>query len=57
VGDLLLDPARETLARALVAGSHRTLPPVVPAALGPEAGAIGAALLARRHRGGFEARR
>jgi glucokinase len=48
VGDLLLDPARETLARALVAATHRTIPPVVPSALGPEAGAIGAAWLARR---------
>jgi len=48
VGDLLLDPAREALARALVAAPHRTVPPVVPAGLGPEAGAIGAALLARR---------
>jgi glucokinase len=48
VGDQLLDPARGALARALVAAPHRTVPPVVPAALGPEAGAIGAALLARR---------
>ena len=48
VGDLLLDPAREALARALVASTHRTVPPIVPAALGSEAGAIGAALLARR---------
>jgi glucokinase len=52
VGDLLLDPARAALARSLVAASHRTVPPVVPAALGPEAGAIGAALLARRHHAG-----
>jgi glucokinase len=51
VGDLLLDPAREALSRALVAAPHRTVPPVVPAALGPESGAIGAALLARRHAG------
>jgi glucokinase len=36
------------LARSLVAASHRTVPPIVPAALGSEAGAIGAALLARR---------
>jgi glucokinase len=48
VGDLLLDPAREALARSLVASAHRTVPPIVPAALGSEAGAIGAALLARR---------
>ncbi len=50
VGDLLLDPAREALDRSLVAARHRTVPPVVPAALGPEAGAVGAALLARRSR-------
>jgi glucokinase len=48
VGDLLLDPAREALARSLVASAHRIVPPIVPAALGSEAGAIGAALLARR---------
>jgi len=48
VGGLLLDPARETLGRQLVAAAHRTVPPVVPAALGPEAGAIGAALLVQR---------
>jgi len=51
VGDLLLDPARDALGRALVAAPHRTVPPVVPSALGPEAGAIGAALLARQHAG------
>jgi hypothetical protein len=28
--------------------SHRTLPPVVPARLGPEAGLVGAATLALR---------
>jgi glucokinase len=48
VGDLLLEPARQTLARSLVAAEHRTVPPLVPTALGPESGAIGAALLARR---------
>jgi len=48
VGDLLLDPARNALSRSLVAARHRTVPPIVPAALGSEAGAIGAALLARR---------
>ncbi|HET9421386.1 MAG TPA: ROK family protein [Nocardioides sp.] len=51
VGDLLLEPAREALARSLVAAPHRTVPPIVPAALGSEAGAIGAALLARRSSG------
>ncbi len=47
-GDLLLDPAREALRESLVGAPHRTIPPVVRAALGPEAGAIGAAELARQ---------
>lgn len=45
-GERLLEPARRELARLVVGGPHRTLPPVVAAALGPEAGAIGAAALA-----------
>ena len=47
-GDLLLEPARTALGRALVAADHRVVPPMVPAALGPDAGMIGAADLARR---------
>jgi glucokinase len=47
-GDLLLGPARLALRRSLVGAEHRTVPPVVRAALGPEAGAIGAADLARQ---------
>ena len=47
-GDLLLEPARRTLRTSLVGADHRTIPPVVRAALGPEAGAIGAADLARQ---------
>lgn len=47
-GDLLLDPARTSLADALVAAEHRVVPPVVAAALGPDAGLVGAAALARR---------
>jgi glucokinase len=47
-GDLLLDPARKALRESLVGAEHRTVPPVVRAALGPEAGAIGAADLARQ---------
>lgn len=47
VGDLLLDPAREALIRSTYAAAHRHLPPLVPAMLGPQAGAIGAAHLAR----------
>ena len=47
-GDLLLEPAREAMRGSLVGAPHRTVPPVVRAALGPEAGAIGAADLARQ---------
>ena len=46
-GDLLLEPARRALRDSLVGAAHRTVPPVVRAGLGPEAGAIGAADLAR----------
>ena len=46
-GDRLLEPARESLARSLVGVGHRVVPLVVPAALGPQAGLIGAASLAR----------
>lgn len=44
-GDLLLDPARASLRRSLVGASHRRIPEMVCAQLGPEAGMIGAALL------------
>jgi glucokinase len=47
VGDLLLDPARAAMIRSTYAAGHRHLPPLVPAMLGPGAGAIGAAYLAR----------
>ncbi|GAA4721505.1 ROK family protein [Nocardioides conyzicola] len=47
-GDLLLEPARHALRESLVGAAHRTVPPVVRAALGPEAGAVGAADLARQ---------
>jgi glucokinase len=46
-GNRLLDPAREALERSLVAADHRDLPPLRPAGLGPAAGLVGAALLAR----------
>jgi glucokinase len=45
-GDLLLDPARAMLEKRLVGAGSRPTPPIVPAALGPEAGFIGAALRA-----------
>ncbi|WP_289017565.1 ROK family glucokinase [uncultured Ornithinimicrobium sp.] len=46
-GDLLLRPARETLARRLVGRGHRPVPPVLAAELGVGAGLVGAADLAR----------
>lgn len=45
-GDLLLDPAVEAYHARIVARDHRTVPPVVRAELGDDAGLIGAALLA-----------
>lgn len=46
-GDLLLDPAREMFARRLTGRGHRPLTPIVAAELGPSAGLVGAADLAR----------
>ncbi len=48
VGDLLLHPARAALRRSLYAARHRALPDLRPTACGPDAGAVGAAVLARR---------
>jgi len=45
-GDRLLEPARAALRRALVGAPYRVVPPVRRARYGPEAGAVGAALLA-----------
>ena len=47
-GNRLLDPARAELGRCLVGAGHRDAPPVIAAALGPEAGVVGAAEIARR---------
>jgi glucokinase len=47
-GDRLLEPARNALQRSLVGAAHRVVPPLVSAVLGPEAGLVGAAELARR---------
>jgi glucokinase len=47
-GDLLLDPAREAYANALTGRGHRIRADVRIAELGPEAGIVGAADLARR---------
>jgi glucokinase len=45
-GDRLLAPAREALEVSLVGAGHREVPPLAPAALGPSAGLVGAAVLA-----------
>ena len=45
-GERLLGPAREALGISLVGAGHREVPPLVPAALGPAAGLVGAATLA-----------
>ncbi|MGH3319296.1 MAG: ROK family glucokinase [Streptosporangiaceae bacterium] len=47
-GDLLLDPTREALAKALTGRGHRPVADVRVAQLGPDAGLVGAADLARR---------
>ena len=45
-GDLLLEPARRAFAEAVEGRSHRPEVPILPAALGNDAGAVGAADLA-----------
>lgn len=47
-GERLLEPARRELGRRLVGAAHRRVPPVLRAELGPRAGLVGAAVLARR---------
>ena len=46
-GELLLGPAREALGRTLTGRGFRPEPPIVRAELGPDAGFVGAADLAR----------
>jgi glucokinase len=46
-GDLLLDPTRRAFARSLTGRGHRQEPVIVQAELGPNAGFIGAADMAR----------
>jgi glucokinase len=46
-GDVLLAPVREAFAALVEAAAHRPEVPILPAALGERAGAVGAALLAR----------
>jgi glucokinase len=48
-GDLLLAPARRAFVDSVEAADHRPAVPILPAALGNDAGAIGAADLARAH--------
>lgn len=50
-GERLLGPARRALAQHLVAAEEREVAPLLGAALGPSAGVIGAAALARAGRG------
>ncbi|WP_246210107.1 ROK family protein [Nocardioides piscis] len=47
-GDRLLEPARQALERSLVGAAHRAVPSLLPALLGPEAGIVGAAEMARQ---------
>lgn len=46
-GDLLLDPAREAFGRTLTGRGHRESPVIAAAVLGPRAGFVGAADMAR----------
>ena len=46
-GDLILDSARDAYERALPAGGHRPVAPIVAADMGNDAGIVGAAALAR----------
>ena len=50
-GDLLIEPARETFRRKLTGRGYRPEAQIVAAALGNEAGLIGAADLARAYVG------
>ena len=47
IGESLLGPARRVAADALHGGSHRMVPPILVASLGPAAGAVGGALLVK----------
>jgi len=47
LGDYLLGPLRAVLPEYVEAADRRPMPPVCPAALGEQAGAVGAAALAR----------
>lgn len=47
IGESILGPARRVAADALHGAAHRMLPPILVAGTGPDAGAIGAGLMAR----------
>lgn len=47
VGESIVGPARRVASDNLHGRSHRLLPPILVAALGPDAGAVGAAILAQ----------
>lgn len=49
-GEMLLEPVRSSFAQLVLGATHRPLTRIVPAELGSEAGAIGAALLALERR-------
>jgi glucokinase len=51
-GELLLAPARESFRKTLTGRGFRPMPQIVKAALGPEAGLVGAADLAREQAAG-----
>ena len=46
-GELLLGPTRQAFSRTLVGRGYRPEPPIMGAALGPDAGFVGAADMAR----------
>jgi glucokinase len=54
-GDLLLDPARAAFLDAVEGPEHRPRVPIVAAELGPDAGAVGAAVLALEELGRIRA--
>jgi glucokinase len=54
-GDLLLDPARAAFLDAVEGPEHRPRVPIVAAELGPDAGAVGAAVLALEELGRLRA--
>lgn len=54
-GDYLFPPTKASFHKHVFAGPKRTLPPIIPAQLGTEAGLVGAALLAMEREPAFVA--